>query len=351
MRTARWLLRSVCPSFFAVSCAAAPHASAPTPAREPIALTAQSVALPGASAPASLDYIVYESAGGRVWVPVGNTGSVDVFDPARGAFTRVDGFKTDEREVRGAKRTIGPSAATVGEGAVYVGNRATREVCAVDAKALRLGACAKVGGDTDGVAYVASVKELWVTTPDEKSITVLDVSNPGAPAAKSVIAFAGEPEGYAVDEARGLFFTNLEDAGGTVVVDVKTHTVKATWQAGCGENGPRGLAFDAARGFLFVACTDHVQVLDTRHDGAHLGRLETGNGVDNIDWLDAKQLLYTAAAKDARLTVARVDDAGRATIIATGTTALGARNPVADAKGNAYVADGRGARLLIFAMP
>ena len=104
-------------------------------------LTFKAVALPGASAPAPLDYIAYEPARARVWVPVGNTGSVDVYDVATGAFTVVGGFKTADREVRGKKRTMGPSSVAIGDGFAYVGDRADSTVCAVDVAALKLGAC------------------------------------------------------------------------------------------------------------------------------------------------------------------------------------------------------------------
>ncbi|HEY5375883.1 MAG TPA: hypothetical protein VIK01_19525, partial [Polyangiaceae bacterium] len=54
-----------------------------------------------------------------------------------------------------------------------------------------------------------------------------------------------------------------------------------------------------------------------------------------------------AAGKAARLTVARLEDNGQLTVTASGDTAPGARNAVADASGNAYVADPQGARLLL----
>ena len=85
-------------------------------------------ALPGASGAVTVDFIAYERARDRVWIPVGETGSVDVFDIASRAFTRVDDFKTQEREVRGRKRTMGPSSVTLGEGVAFVGNRASNEV-------------------------------------------------------------------------------------------------------------------------------------------------------------------------------------------------------------------------------
>jgi hypothetical protein len=47
----------------------------------------------------------------RVWVPAGNTGSVDVVDTTSEKITRVEGFPTAEFERGGTKRTVGPSAA------------------------------------------------------------------------------------------------------------------------------------------------------------------------------------------------------------------------------------------------
>jgi hypothetical protein len=324
-----------------------PATDAPAPSAGPARLTGKVVPLPGAEGPAFVDYVVYEPQNARVWVPVGRTGSVDVFDTARQAFTRVDGFGTTERDVGGKKRTLGPSAVTVGEGVVYVGDRGSSEVCPVDTTTLKSAGCLKLSSPTDGVAYIAPVREVWVTMPRDKRLAILDASTPDALRAKATVSTDGAPEGYAVDESRGLFFTNLEDKGGTLAIDVKTRKVKSTWNAGCGADGPRGVAFDAAHDFVVVACTDHVQVLDAGHDGARLGKLETGAGLDNIDVLDAT--VYAASARAGRLTVARIDDRGQLSVLATADTSEGARNAVADGHGNVYVADSQGARLLVFA--
>src|SRR5262249_53437126 len=242
---------------------------------------------------ASLDYIAFDPAQARVWVPVGATASVDVYDIASGAFTRIDGFTSAEREFKGKKRLFGPSAAAVGDGFVYIGNRATSEACPVDAKTLRKAACVELSSAIDGVAYVSSAKEVWVTMPKEQSLAVLDARVPGTPSLKTSVKVDGAPEGFAVDDRSGLFFTNLQHTGPTLAIDVKPDTVKSTWSRGCGSDGPRGLAFDARHSFLVVACTDHLQVLDAGHDGAALGRLETGAGVDNIDFVGGR--VYAAA--------------------------------------------------------
>jgi len=322
-------------------------AGAPKPSG-PAQLTFKAVALPGVTAPASLDYLAYDGAHARVWVPVGNTGSADVFDTSAGTFTRVDGFKTAEREHKGKTRVMGPSSVAIGDGFAYVGDRATGEVCPVDEAKLTLGKCLKVPSPGDGVEYVASAKEVWVTTPRVQAIAVLDASKPDTLKLKTSIHLDGDPEGYAVDATRGLFLTNLEDRNKTVLIDVKTHKPKASWSIECGTDGPRGIAVDAEHDFVFVACTDHVLVLDGSHDGAKLATVDTGGGVDNIAWLAPQRLLYAAAGNAARLTVARIDDKGQATVVATGASTDGARNAVADASGNAYAADPVNARLLVF---
>jgi DNA-binding beta-propeller fold protein YncE len=270
---------------------------------------------------------------------VGDTGSVDVLDTARGQFTPINGFKTSEREVNGKKRIMGPSSAAVGDGFVYIGNRGSNEVCPIDASTLKRGPCLKLTTAPDLLAYVASSKELWVTTPKDGSLTVLDATKPGTLKPKVAVKTPGSPEGCAVDDTRNLFFTNLEDKDQTVVVDVKTHTIKAAWPSACGSEGPRGIAVDAANQIVMVACTDHLQILDGSKDGTPMAKIDTGAGVDLVDWLPAQRLIYVGAAKASKLTVLRVDDKGQPAVVAVGATPEGARNAVADASGNAYLAD------------
>ena len=304
--------------------------------------------LPGGP-PVGMDYLAYDAASGRIWVPAGNTGNVDVIDVATGKVTTVGGFAT-KPSPRPGRPSMGPSSVTVAGGVVWIGNRGDDRLCAFDARTLKKGACIGLASMPDGLAWVAPTHELWATTPRDDTLTIIGVSA-GKPGAPAVVKLDGAPEGYAVDAARGIFYTNLEDKDRTLAIDVKTRKVTATFAPGCGAEGPRGLALDPARRLLFVACTSGAVALDLAHDGKVVGRLTTGGGVDNIDYHPGRQLLYVASPKDGTLTIARVGAAGALTAVATAPTAKGARNAVVDARGTAYVPDSPDGKLIVVAPP
>ncbi|HTS86747.1 MAG TPA: hypothetical protein VMG61_16680, partial [Usitatibacter sp.] len=219
--------------------------------------------------------------------------------------------------------------------------------CAIDAASHETASCARVGAGTpDGIAYVAATKEIWITMHGP-TLAILDASNPRALREIGTVALGASAEGYAVDERHGLFYTNLEETGEVVAIDVRARKVASRWKAGCDD--ARGLALDAARGFLFDACAGRVIAIDTNHDGKVLGSIETGAGLDNIDYAPSRRLLYAAAARAATLTIASVDDAGRFSSVAVVPTAPGARGVVAGDGATAYVADPVNGRILVVA--
>src|SRR5881397_3489726 len=178
------------------------------------------LSLPSATGSVALDYFAYDHATGKLWVPASNTGSVDVIDEASDAVSQVTGFKTGEVELRGRKITLGPTAVSVGDGVVYIGNRGDSTLCIIDAHSLKRGECLQVAPPSagpaaapDAVVYVAATKELWITTgappigvaSADKAIQVFDVSEPRHLRLKLKIPLDGSAEGYAVDNQRGLF--------------------------------------------------------------------------------------------------------------------------------------------------
>jgi DNA-binding beta-propeller fold protein YncE len=313
----------------------------------------RAVPLPGATGPASLDYIAYEPGkqGGRVWVPVGVTGSVDVLQVVDNTIRRIDGFKTSEWEVHDEKRVVGPSSVAILHDFAYIGNRATNEVCPISRETLVRGECLSIWTAIDGLAAIDPTHEVWATNPPAEALTVLEAAPTGRLKVSGIVHVPGKPEGYAVDAMHGLFFTNLEDKGKTVAIDVKTRTVKSVWANQCGKDGPRGVAVDGPRNLVMVACTDHIEVLDGAHDGAPLSTLATGAGVDAIDYAVATQRLYVAAGKAANLSVLHVGPRGELVVTARVETRDGARNAVVDTTGVAYLADSKEATLLVVSPP
>jgi YVTN family beta-propeller protein len=321
--------------------------------------TIKELPLPGASGRVSLDYFAYDPRSNRLWVPGSNTGRVAIIDAHTDSVTSIDGFRTAEIDFRGKHLVVGPTSVAIGQGAVYVGSRADSTVCVINATTLAVRECVPVGSPGGGIdeapdslTYIAETRELWVTRgappvgvpASDLAITVLDASDPLHLKPKSKIVLGASAEGFATDTVRGRFYTNLEEEGTTVGIDVRHHTVVARWKSGCDE--PHGLAVDGVDGILFVACSARIVAVDVAHDGSPIGSVETGAGLDNIDYIPAKRLLYAAAADAAVLTVIRVDQAGKFTPVRTVPTAKGARGVVVDSKGDAYVMDPIGGRIL-----
>src|SRR5205823_8628549 len=127
----------------------------------------------------------------------------------------------------------------------------------------------------------------------------------------------------------------------------------AKWQSSCGADGAHGLSMDQDTGYLFVACSTRAEVLDAGHDGKMLSSIDTGDGVDDLSYSPATHTLYFGAAKDARLTVARVDAGGKLSLIAQVPTHEGARNGVVTKDGTVYLAHSQRGQLpgLIVASP
>src|SRR5438094_8514419 len=224
--------------------------------------------LPGATGAVALDYFAYDRATGKIWVPASNTGAVDVIDEKTDTVSQIAGFPTGEIERRGRKITVGPTAASIGDGVVYIGNRGNATLCVIDPQTLDRGECFPASSDhsvtPDGVVYVAKTKELWVTTRPVSSATVdaakalqvFDASDPRHLKWKTKIPLENLAEGYAVDNERGLFFTNVEETGTTVAIDVQKHKIVSKYHPGSSDL--QGLGLDNTRRFLFVACGDDV---------------------------------------------------------------------------------------------
>ncbi len=313
-------------------------------------LLAASIALPGGP-PVGMDYLAYDQATGRIWVPAGNTGNVDVVDVATGKVTTVSGFPTAPARRPGRPR-MGPSSAAVGDGVVWIGNRANNEICAVDARTLARGPCHRLPSMPDGLAYVAATHEVWVTTPGDRSITVVDVSGKGA-VHRWRSRSTGIRKGGGRRRARPLLHERRgqgSDAGdrradqeGRGQLAGRLRRRRAT-RAGARRSGG-------------ACCSSPAPTARSRATSAHVVREERSGGsrppggVDNIDYAPKRGLLFVASGLGGTLTVARVGDTGALSAVTSIPTAQGARCVVVAADGTAFVADSAGGRLIVVKPP
>jgi len=309
------------------------------------------ISLPGANGVIVLDHLAYDRARGKLWVPASNTGNVDVIDESTDAASPISGFKTGEVELEGHKVRLGPTAVSIGDGVAYIGNRGNSTLNIIDSQTLERGeslqmtpASPETGGAPHGVVYVAMMRELWVTTGPGKSIEVFDASEPRHLKWKLRIPLDGSTEGFAVDNERGQFYTNIDDMGKTVGVDLHSHKIVSKWDVGSSDL--QGLALDTKRGFLFVACQDHVVSLDIRHGGKVTDSVTTGGGLDDIDFSAEQKVLYAAASVTATLTIAEVSDDGKFHVRALLPTAREARGVIAAKGKTAYLIDPAEGRIL-----
>src|SRR5438045_7589733 len=117
------------------------------PENSPANYELKRISLPGAGGAVALDYFAYDHATGKLWVPASNTGSVDVIDEKTDAVSQITGFPTGEIERRGRKITVGPTAASIGDGVVYIGDRGNATLCVIDAKPFTRGECLPASPD------------------------------------------------------------------------------------------------------------------------------------------------------------------------------------------------------------
>jgi len=87
-----------------------------------------------------------------------------------------------------------------------------------------------------------------------------------------------------------------------------------------------------------VACSARAEVLDAGHDGRVLSSIDTGDGVDDIDYEPARRRVYVGAARAGQLTIAEVDPQGKLAVVARVPTRPGARNGVVASDGTVYLA-------------
>jgi DNA-binding beta-propeller fold protein YncE len=313
---------------------AAPAPAARDAARAVGGAVVTPVPLPDGHGGIGFDDLQYSAALGRVLVPAGRTGALDLIDPQTNEVTQILGFTADASYAGGHGEGT-TSAVDAGRWILAI-DRTAMQLVVVDPASATIVKRAPLAGSPDYVRWIEATSEAWVTEPDADQIEVFAMSDDGTPAATATIAVEGGPESLVVS-ANGVADSH-QGKGKTVAIDIATRATVATWPNGC--SGSRGIALDERRGWLFTGCSEgKATVLDVGRDGRILATIETGAGLDIIAYAPSRQRLYVPSADTGTLTVIDVGDDGSLALAADIQVATGAHGVATDDAGHAWVCD------------
>lgn len=130
------------------------------------------------------------------------------------------------------------------------------------------------------------------------------------------------PEGAASD-GKGRIFVNNESKNTIQVLDSKEMKVLASWSLDpC--DGPTGIAYDRMTDRIFTGCGRTSAVLNAL-TGKIVATIQNGDGVDALGWDPIEKLIYIPSGRDSGVTIVHQDTPDRYSVVATVTTAAGAK--------------------------
>jgi len=320
-------------------------AAAGARAAHPGTLQAVAVPLPAGEGGIGFDDMTFAPQLGKILVPAGRTGNLDLVDPASHQIVPIAGFSAQKGFAQGHGE--GTTSADFGRGLIFATDRTAQTLLVIDPARRSVVARAELAGSPDYVRWVEPTGEIWVTQPDGDRIEIfgLPASGPPVPVHKAFVAVPGGPESLVVDPAVARAYTHLWK-GTTLAIDVKTRAVAARWPNGC--TGSRGIALDAERGLLFAGCAEgKAVVLDLRHDGAVRDTLSAGSGVDIIAYSPHLGHLYLPGGRSETMAILAVSKAGKLSLLGTVKTARAAHCVATDDRRQAWVCDPGHGRLLL----
>lgn len=268
------------------------------------------------------DYLSVDAAARRLYVTHGTKVAVIDMDT-----------DTVVGEVAGTPGVHGFAIASdLGRG--FSSNGAENKAAIYDLKTLALVSKVETGANPDSILYEPGGKEVYTFNGRGQNATVFDAKT-GAVVA--TIPLDGKPEFAMVDAKLGRIYVNIEDKSVVRAIDIKTHTVAASWSLAPGEE-PTGLAFDPKTRRLFSACSNKQIVVMDVDSGKVVTTFPIGAGVDAV-WFDPGNNNVLASSSDETLTVAHLDSANKLSLVQTLKTPARARTMALDPKThNVYVA-------------
>jgi DNA-binding beta-propeller fold protein YncE len=212
----------------------------------------------------------------------------------------------------------------------YISDGGGNAVIAFDRTTLAKVATIPAGENPDGIVFEPVTHTVWAFNGRSHTATMIDARTQKVVA---TLPLPGRPE-FPVADGKGNVYDNIEDKSEIVRIDARSHTITATWPAGC--DSPSGLAMDAAGHRLFPVCRGNKMAVIDARDGKLLANPSIGSGPDAARWSAKHHLAFTSSG-DGMLSVIDAAAPGYPTIESL-PTERGARtmayDPISD---RAYV--------------
>ncbi len=177
-----------------------------------------------------------------------------------------------------------------------------------------------VGGQ-DGIMYDDFTHHIILTNHSKPGTAVALDPETGAITGQAELE-DNSPEGAASD-GKGKLFVNNERKNTIQVLAAKEMKVLASWPLDSCE-GPTGIAYDRATDRIFSGCSKTSAVLNAT-TGKIVAMIKNGDGVDALGWDPTEKLIYIPAGRDSSVTIVHEDSPDKYNVVATVTTAAGAK--------------------------
>lgn len=213
---------------------------------------------------------------------------------------------------------------------VLVTNGNANNAQIIDGRTGQIRATIPTGKKPDAAAYDPATRTLWVMTPGDGAITVID---PVSAKAVATVPVGGSLELGAAD-AHGKLYVNVEDKNDVAVIDTRARKLIGREPLpGC--DGPTGIAYDPATKETLSACANGVAVVLSA-TGKPIASLTIGKRPDGAAFDERRNVALVPSGADGTLTIIQLSPTPR--VVTTIPTAKSARTIALDpSTGRAYL--------------
>jgi DNA-binding beta-propeller fold protein YncE len=292
------------------------------------------IALPKDTRPPAFDLMTLDTRSDHLYLAHLSANAVEIVDVKEGKYLGSIGGTTD---IKGIALSADPNI-------IYTSDGASQKVGKIDVAQRKLVKEIDVGGSPDAIIYDPVHDLILVSLVNIHGLALIDAKTD---AVKANIALPGAPELTAIDPKTGNLYQAITDQNEVVLIDIGAQQIISTYK-GCDINAPKGVAYDADQGRLFVANKAVLSIIDLLLDKC-LGSVDIGSGSDQLAINASRHHLYVPSSGSRNMTIVDTNTFKPVGQVGTGPSACCvAVDPRTD---NLYVTIGRAGILAVYHDP